>query len=661
MTSGQVTQHGLQATLLGSPLAKVTQHGLMATITNTASGNVGKITQHGLQVTVSNVLPGNQGIVTLHGLQVIVSVAPAPQPPIPPPSPNHTIRAQSQALWTSGVFIPAWLDGEGFLYNGSAILTTPFASGDRFGFPQDFLDGSGGIWLSRFSGMVHHYTNAGAISNFPPPSGASLYQGLTVLSGNPFMVDSASNVYAVSGGVQTKVNQFPSSPASQMAAALGSGVTLLPSVTGVGTINPNTFATGQIAVPAMTGMSCLAGSSTLIAVGGWNNANIPSGFAALAASPLTSGIIAAASLAASAVSLWTNDGHDNWSLSQIVTGVGAPSSLAWTPNGINILAGDSVNNKISVFNFVFGALTLAQTFAISGVARIAVTLDSLHGLATQPSLNSVQPIAAIGSGWGVSGSAVPINTPSGLFINSNVNALVGSSSGSTMLTLSVSGWAVTSNTPLPFVPAAYTTDLFGNLLIAGTSGPSGYVVAPGATGTFVGAAGAIISVQSQAVVTDPVNNLLRVLQFFNNAVTLQNSIPVASGIGAGLIFSSPCVLVANAGKTEQLLFSGPFNLKHEVTGEISLYNGASWNSTAINKVGAKPMAMVVDPGGTLSVATLDNTLYRYSASGSLISTSGIAQVSGNAASVPDGTSSLLWFNSHLYATTVLNERYILVQ
>lgn len=521
-----------------------------------------------------------------------------------------------------------------------------------------------GVWTVPYSGALLNYTSGGgSISYAYPPSSSGAYSaGLAMASGNPYTVTASGNLYTPSGAVLAQVGSF-GTPAIGLADALGVLWSILPALSGVGSFDPGTLVTGFVATPMAhpAVLGTLSPGATGLVVGGWDAAYIPSGFSSIALHPTVSGVLAGASLVSGGtITLWQNDGSDNWSQSYFVTGAGSPLDLAWTANGTTLFVSDPTNNKISVYNFIFGAIVFAQNLAVSGATSIACTHDSIYALACQPTLNAVTPIVAVGSGWVVSGASVAMGNPRTILNpTSDTSFYVGTSSGITSLTLTGSGgaWVVTSTLPLSFAPTYLDIDTVGTLYAAGSSGGVGYVYSNSVTGTFSGTVGGLANRQSEVYVADSANNVIRTFGFLTGPCTQYSTVAIPSG-AASMLFNPTSLLVAGSGQTAQFRQSSPFNLVPEARGSVSLYNGSSWTSYNL-KVPNQPSAITTNPSGVI-YAGIGSVNQLASITSGVVTLTQILQFVGQPQAVPIGFSSLFWLNGNLWATTVLNDEIIQV-
>lgn len=573
-------------------------------------------------------------------------------------APAPEIRAICAVPFGSGggLLAPAAFVSSAALLVSGTLSPTAVSGGLFPGFAGAASDGASGAWLLGFGGPVTRLSAAGAVSSLSTPPLTS-FTGLASVSGVPWGVDASGSIYTRSGSAFVSGAGTFGVPARTLTARGATLYALLPSSSGVGTFDTGALTSGIIvapmAVPAALGVS----SGGLIAVGGWDQASIASGFFATAFDPANpSTILAGVSAAASgSLTVWTNDASGNWSLSQTLSGVGAPRKVAWLPTGGQIFAASPSSNQLTVANYALGILTLAQTISVSGAAALALTTDSLNGLICQPSLNQVTALTLSGSAWVTSGS-VGIGSPQAALALSSTSIAIGCSSGVALLSLAGGAWSVSSVIPMSFTPGALATDGSGTIFGAGTSGASGFVATSGISASFAGSTSGVIWQQGQLAVADQTNSLLRVFQFFNGALTQRTSISAPAGV-SGIAANGQLVLANGASAAWQYRFGAPWTLQAERFGKVSLYNGSVWTTTNL-QAGHIPQAVAFSPSGTLSVATLANELFTIAASGGIVSSGAITLFPGQAAGTPLGISSLTWLAGNLLATSSLNQSVV---
>ena len=350
--------------------------------------------------------------------------------PFPP-----SIRAQASVLYGSGIATPNWyVDGAEAFYASGVGSGLAFVAGISglagSGFVAACGDGASGAYFLHHVGTLVQLTSGGVVSGLPGVSG-SIFTGLTLGPSNtPFAVTAAGAVSKLVSGALSGVGSF-TIPAVGLVTSGALLYSVLPSVSGIGSFNTGSLATGIVTTP-MASPALLASSGQFVAVAGWDGQTIASGFSAIA--PAVSGaFFVGATLSSSGVSQWLNDGNENWTETQIVSGAGQPISLTWQPDSSRVFASDTTNNHITILSYTFGSLAIAQTIPLTGVAAVAVTLNSAAALAIQPSQNKVTPLVVSGSGWAASGTSLTIANPQSIIDVSTTQMIVGNSSGLTPL------------------------------------------------------------------------------------------------------------------------------------------------------------------------------------------------------------------------------------
>lgn len=569
------------------------------------------------------------------------------------------IRAISFCPWGSGsaLLIPAWANQSAYLFSSGLVSGTPISGSTFPGYVGATSDGASGAWLLPYAGPITRYRSNGTLTPLATPSGV-VFTGLTNVSGAPIAIDAAGKIYAKNGSTAFSVTGSVSGAAQSLVASGTLLYTIMQGASGLGTFNTLTLASGFIAAPFPV-VSCVAAAPTRkTAIGGWDFANIPSGFAALAGNPVSGTILAAAASAGGgSAQLWDNDGFGNWTLGQTVGSLGAPSALVWLPTGAGLFYSSAAGNTLQVLSYAFGALALAQTLSVSGAAAVAVTLDSQNALVCQPSLNTLQPLTISGSGWVVSGS-VAIGNPQSVIALTATTAAVGCSSGLAFLSLVAGAWNVSSTVSLPFVPTQLARDNAGTVYAAGPSGTTTRIYANGISTLYVGGLAGMFWEQGQLVLADETNSLLRVYEFFQNVFTAQTTLTGPSGMAAlATAGGGSTIFAAGSGAAWQCEFTSPWQLRRIRYGKASAYNGTTWTTTNL-KAGHTPEALTLDPSGNITVATLQNELFTVSPTGGVISSGIVTQLAGQPQSTPLGISSLLWQGAALYATSSLNQAFM---
>lgn len=577
--------------------------------------------------------------------------------------PNTDLKGVALTLWNSEVLLPTWYQADGWFVSGSTLVDTSLSGVPGSGFVAAFPGTSADAWAVQFSGSFINFAANQAVTSYAAPSGA-IFGGGCLVSGAPYAVDSTSGtLYAVvSGAVHAVSGAFGSTPARALGLNGSTLYTLLPSVSGVGSMalsGPLTGTSGFVAAP-FDMVASLAVSGTNIAVGGWNNVSFASGYAGLAIEPGTN--LELLAVRSAALDIYTTTGNSAWTLNQTISGLGNGSSVAWSPDDRFGFTTEPTSGVVRVFTNTVGVLALTQTLAAPNANVVAITTDSQNGLVAETAGNLLAALSVSGSVWSI-GSTVSIPKPSALLALGATSMAAGYASGIAYLSLVVSTWSVSSSATLGFLPLSLAVDAAGIIYAAGTIGASGAVAAVSGTtvissGTWAGTGTDIFYEQGQIVVLDPTNNLARVWGSVSGVLSAQSTRSIASGAQA-IAGAGVDVFISGAASTSQYLFGGPYELKHQRAGQVSVYNGSIWNSFALGVTGI-PEAITWSPSGHVTIVTLQNNQVTITSGATLVSSGVIPQAAGQAQSVPLGISSLLWVGSSLYASTGMNDALIQV-
>ncbi len=424
-----------------------------------------------------------------------------------------------------------------------------------------------------------------------------------------------------------------------------------------------TGVSGLISTP-MAVPNCIAASTSVsaIAVGGYSYFTVSSGFSSIAASPnlLT---FAAVNSGTGIAQTWVVSGANTWVVNNSVTGLGQPIHVAWAPSGTNLLASDPASGRVRSLSYSFGVLSLIQSVTVVGAAAASVTPDSTKALVVSPAQGQVTPMTFGASVWS-SGTPFAVGTPKSVLVYDNAAAVIGCSSGLAIASYTGS-WAVTSTGAVGFTPAYLQRDTDGNIYAAGTTGPSGYfsVSTSGltliASGSWTGSASGMLLVQNQLVIGDPTGPIFRVFGSPAGTWSQQSTGTAPTGI-CSIAIDTQDVFAAGSSVTNQYRFGMPFTLQQTPRGMVSIYKGGVWNTLTLT-ASSVPQSLAWNPSGNVSVSTAQNTLLTVSSGASLLSTSAIAQQTGQSSGVPIGISSMVWVGGHLYGSTSLADALVLIQ
>lgn len=483
------------------------------------------------------------------------------------------------------------------------------------------------------------------------------------------MVTATGGVYSGSGF--TPVAAFASGQTPALFPTIntsgGSGFlnVILGATSGIGQLNLGTKVSGFIPTPFANPEVMFSASGSLnIALGGWDETTIASGFNTAAFHPTQPLTMATTTSAATNLQLWTNNGSGTFAVTQTLTSGLAPNSLAWTPNGNELLAGLAASG-INIYSYNGTGLAFSGTVAAgaSPTTTLAITPDSLNALTLQPAANTLTQLLVSGGTLWVSGATIALNSPQSIVSTGPETMVVGFASGLATYVLAGSAWSLATSAEIGFTPSYLALDSNLNVTAAGTSGASGYIYSTAASavsGSYTGTVSGLIVVLDQYAVLDAANGKVRVFGLDNGVWTQQTNNPFAANganllaYGSGFAFTSSI----SVGKTKLMVFGAPFTLNAAMSGEIGLYNGA-WTTTSLGP-GFRPTAVTFDSSGNILAATENNWLITVASGGGITASGVITQQVGQAQTVPLGISSLQWLNGHLYGVSSLCEAFMVL-
>ena len=550
-----------------------------------------------------------------------------------PPS-GLTARGVSLVPYGSGMAVSDWTQPVLWPFSGGAFLSPVTLGSGSVGFAGAASDTSGGIWVATFDGTLWHQPYLGPATGYATggSSGAPLI-GAYYAGGSGFAVSSSGKVYSSSG-------VFATLPSGTTLAAL-SGTTMVsyqpaggPSGT-LTTLNMLTAVTGSITMPAaFSTAACVAmASGASLAIGGYVSANtvLLSGAAAAAMSPQNNALMVA--VGSGFALQWAAAGGayaENWSQIQAVTGLSNLGSVAWRPDGTQVLATNPVSG-LQVLNYSAGNLSLAQTLAISNARGLMVAGDSVHGLVVQNTLAQVAPITYSGGVWSSGTPVTGLTNILGIAPYGLSGAVAAVSGGLQYLNLAAGAWSIAAaSATLGFNPVALKVDQFNQVYAVGPTRM--LAVVSGTTvvgsGTWASTAATDIAVRGNAAMIAMNSGIVKILGLSSPGVwTQQQSISLPSGSPV-LAVSDTVLFALTTGVTSLYAFSGaPFTGNNILSGGVALWNGASWASAAMG-VGQIPSAMGFDLSGGVWVTTVQDTLWHVSGNGSVLSSGAIGTYTG---------------------------------
>jgi hypothetical protein len=416
-----------------------------------------------------------------------------------------------------------------------------------------------------------------------------------------------------------------------------------------------TFTSTTIAAP-MSVVSCLAASSSGVAIAGWTPSTLTVGASALAASPVSPGTTAAAVNARTNSVMMVTGTEPSWAVTQTISGSGAPDALSWVPNGEQIITADPTNGKVEVFDLTGITLSPSQTITVTDAAGIANTSDSIWAFVPQPVQNAVTILKNNVSTWSISQTITGVSSASSVLATTTEEFVVGQTGALQWFNLNATWGHETTVSGLSFTPVALATDGQGNIYAVGVSGSTGQLAVVNksgivATTSWTGSGNAIIWSTGQIMVVDSVSDLIRGFALTGNTLTQATTLTAPAGCSAiGLTQTS--AWLCGSSVIDQMLFTAPFTLAPRDSGSVGVVVSGSTHTATLG-VEHKPSAVTFDPSGNVWCATIDGQLFEISLAGSILSQTTITPNSPQPAGTPLGISYLLWNNGHLFAASSL--------
>lgn len=578
------------------------------------------------------------------------------------PSPGGTdLHAMAQAPHgsgtTSGIVIPNWYGAGAYKLVAGVLGVTPVSGVTASGYVGAATDGASGAFLLQQRDTLVRYSVSGTVNAYTASGAGQIFTGLTSITTTPWMVDASGRVFNLTAGVITQKGIFGSTPAESLAPSGASAlVTMLASVSGIGTFNTGSFVTGVVSLAGvMDAPVALGTSGSLMAVGGWSNATMVSGFSSIQVDPAVSSVLAGVTPAAGVLSLWTTNTSGQWDYTTSASGAGTATGLCWAPNGNTVLTADPTGNAVNVFTYILGVLTKIATLTVNGATAIAFTTDSTRGLVCQPSLNQLTSLVVSGSGWATSGT-VAIGAPKSAVGRSPSEIVIGCSSGLAFLEFGGGVWSIGTTTALSFNPTALALDETSGVVAAGALSTSGMVYWQGQTASYVGTVSGMAYVQGQILAVDGSNSAINVFGIVSGVLGQQGGF-TAPPSPLAIAKDGPTLFAAASGVTWLYNLTAPYTLARGRNGKVGIYNGAAW-STATLGVGKVPTAVAFDGSGNVGVVASGNILYSLSTTGGVLSSGYLTVFSGQIAGTPYGVSSMMLFAGSLYGTSALNSSFV---
>ena len=571
-----------------------------------------------------------------------------------PPS-GATARGVSLVPYADGLAVPDWTTPTLWPFSPNPInqFQTGFvlASGTP-GLAGASADSASGLWTVTWTGNFWRVLSNGAISvTGTLPSGA-VYTGCAAPGGIGYFVAAGGRVYS-SAAVQ--IGAWPTG--AWFLTSSGTTLVTLLAASGVGLMNANTGVTGRIALPApITTPLCLS-LGTQLAVGGW--ATAPSLLSANAAALDPQNLQAMLAVGAGFARLWTAPSvySENWTQTQVVSGLSTLTGLSWRPDGTQALAVSPSSGLVQVITNTAGVLSLTQTFPVASATSVLVGTTSVNAIVAMSGATDIVPLTSVGGVWSTGAFISVFSGVTTLAQYGTTGAVATYGSGIAYINLATGGWTLGTAVNLSFAPSVVTTDSFNTVYAAGSgslASINGANVA--ATGSWAGGVPTGIAVhQGRVILSVPTDNRLYIFgQTSSSTWSLETSAALNMGTSVGLTLSAGQLFTLGSGSTTVQGFSGlPYVLTPIRAGAASLWNGSAWTTLSMG-IGHVPSAVGFDASGNLVAATLQNTLWTMTTGGVSLGSGTITQYPGQLQTAPMGISALLAAASGLYAATSIS-------
>lgn len=582
------------------------------------------------------------------------------------PPDDTTARSVALCSWAGGLLLPLWPKQEAWGFFGGATLTSGAGiislSGSGVGYAAAATDAISGAWVVQYSGNLYNLTSGVALVTYTLPV-TGIFTGCAYAPavGHTYVINSSGQIYVPAGsGVAAVGTPFASPPAWGLVASGSSLITLLAASSGVGTFTLSSSGAGTsgfVATP-MVVPTCLAASITGSgwAVGGWSYASLASGFTSLDFDPIVPTTMITVTPSTNRIGLYNGPG-DVWTLTQVVTGTGAPTFVSFAPNGLYALATDPVSGKISVLFYSGGTLAVTGTLSLTDASALDINSTSVSALVCQPTQNQATAVnfTAV-SGWAMGTAVTGLPSASSVVMTSVSTAAIGYASGVAYLNLVGTTWSVSGTTALAFTPKNLAVDVNGSLYAVGSQGASGFLSvltnqALAATVTWPGSGTGVLWRQGQIVIGDPANSVLRIYGLTSGSYMLGGTTPAPGGLAA-IGITTQTLFAAGSGTTLEYQFNAPYQLPQLRTGMVSVFTSGAFHTATLG-VYQWPTALCYDASGNVFASTLQNTLYSISSLGSVLSSGAIGPIGAQPPTTPVGISAMYFFGNSLYAASSL--------
>ena len=590
------------------------------------------------------------------------------------PPDNSRGRSVAVTAYASGLLIANWPEKVAWYGNASGLVSAIVSGSSGFGYCDAVTDNVSGAWLFPYNGgPVVNIASGGAQTTYAAPNNPIFTGAAYSPTQNRVYANNASGViYTPTGTGLAQISPGFNFTAPWQLSASGATLFAINSpASAISTFTLTASAAGTSgSIGSPVSFPCaLTAASGRVGVGGWNNALIASGVAAIDVNPSNKNIALGVNTTANAITLYQNVGGENWNLIQTISGYGAPRRVAWMPNGLMAWVTDAASGLATQINFSAGTISTGQSVPFPSAYFVSAFPGNNSNalLAQNAGVGSASATTLFLSGatW-VSGATSVLQSIASVHGYDSSHGAIGYASGVAFVSVSGNALTVSSSATLPYQPQAITDDTNGNIVPAGSNAVSGFFstfvgTASGQTLSWAGSGASVIYASGQIAVADPPNHLVRVFGTDGTVYSQASTITVSASGTDNMRMATETVFSASptASGTLLLQFLIPNTLDYLRTSSLSVYVSGSFHTLALG-VSHQPAALAFDVSGNLWGATIQNDLYSVSATGGLISSGAIAQASPQPQTTPIGVSSMLWWNGHLYASSSLEGSLIQV-
>lgn len=581
------------------------------------------------------------------------------------PKDNSPGRAVAVTNLGSGIALPVWAYPTvwSFLTAASGLTSTIVSGTLGLGFAGATTDATSGAWFCQYNGSLLNLSSGSILTSYAlPTSGIMTGAAYSPGQSKTYVMTVSGIIYTPSGSGVVQVGTMGLAPTTSLVCS-GSTLATISSSGAANQLATFTLSasaagtSGSVSLP-MTQPQCLTASSAAssIAIGGYNLATIASGFVDLSFNYVTPFMLGISSATSGTMSLWLDSYGENWNFIQAVTGIGAPSHVAWCDSGVQALISDATNNKVSIIQLSTNTIAVSATLTVSGASAVVVASGSKNALVCQPTLNTVMPLTGTNGVW-TSGTPFALNGAQSIALfPGQLTAAIGYTSGIAFAQFSGTTWSISASSTLSYVPLGVATDANGNVYATGNSGTSGIlsiIPASGVSSTlsWAGSGTSIAFVQGQIVVGDPANNLLRVFGAPTGGYAQQSTIAAPVGF-TSLQMGAISLMAAASGATWLYDWTAPNTLKQRRKGIVSILHAGSFSNANL-PVSHIPTAIGFDTSGNIVAVTSLNSVFTIT-SGATIATSGyLGPPTLQPETTPIGVSMLDLFSGQMYGSSSL--------